>query len=157
MLVLYFFSDASNPPPLSTVLPPKVDVSRPSLVKLFSCGDVFDDATKGSFSSPGYDTGDYPHNTKCGWLFRAKEGFLLQVVVTVSVEFKPDCDKDYIQGKYGFSSGSSLSNKYCGEKILTFSQLTEFTLNMITDESNGPSSRIYKGVSGTFSSTGKTE
>ena len=138
-----------NPPPFSTPTPPKPSI--PSLSLPFSdCGVIFDGKLKGQFSSPGFSSDVYPHNKKCGWVFRAREGFKLTIKVTVSIEFISGCTKDYMQGHYG----DYTTRKYCGESTVTYSGVTEMDIRMVTDFTNGPSSRTYKGITGTFTSQG---
>ena len=145
-------SDLTNSPPLSTPLPAKR--LPPALTLPFpNCGATYDRVLEGEFSSPGYSNGPnaiYLHDIKCGWVFRAQEGYRLTFKITVSLEFNSGCTKDYIQAFYGSQS----SRKRCGESIITIRRVTDFTLHLVTDESNGPSSRTYKGITGEFTSNG---
>ena len=142
-------ADIANHPPISTPSPP--ELLLPSLTLPFSkCGKIFDGKLEGKFSSPGFDTGKYPHNQKCGWVFRARKGFRIKIKLTVSIEFISGCTKDYIQGK----SVSRYTRKYCGEYSLTFSSVTEYSIHLLTDGSNRASSRTYRGITGTFTSDG---
>ena len=67
--------------------------------------------------------------------------------MTLSVEFTSKCTKDYVQGIFG----SYETRKFCGEYTLAYSEVTQLNLHFITDKSNRPSSRNYRGITGTIS------
>ena len=90
----------------------------------------------------------YPHDQTCGWVFRAPKGHTYTLKITISIQFKSGCTKDYVKVYYGVDQSSSSSSKYCGNRVVTFSGVSEYLVIFTTDSNNDNNfGQTYQGIS----------
>ncbi len=86
MLLIFISDSTEDHPPRTTFVPDEI-VSEPTLPPhTFACGSVFDGASSGSFSSPGY--GVYPHDTDCEWTIRVEEGYRIKLTLELDLDYR---------------------------------------------------------------------
>lgn len=72
-------------------------------------------STQGHIATPGYPS-FYPNNANISWSIQVPHGYSIKLEFNdiFKIEFKPNCQADYLVVYDGLTTGSPMIGKFCG-------------------------------------------